>query len=119
MFDNADSPFGKQHSRLKARIGAGTPNPWRSSGTNSPTASRNSRLPSLTTTSRACEWLNTYWGVAPGWYELTPLASPGAFKGKGPNSRAGQSPGKAPLSYQPRTTPWDSCPQKHEGWKPD
>ena len=26
------------------------------------------------------------WGVAPGWYELTPLASPGAFNSKCPNS---------------------------------
>jgi hypothetical protein len=27
------------------------------------------------------------WGFAPGWYELTPLASYGAFNGKCPNSR--------------------------------
>ena len=39
-------------------------------------------------TARECEWLNTHCGVAPGWFQLTPLASPGAFNGKGPNSRA-------------------------------
>jgi len=31
--------------------------------------------------SRTCSW-----GVSPGWYELTPLASPGAFNGRCPNS---------------------------------
>src|SRR6266700_4957923 len=32
------------------------------------------------------------WGVAPGWYELTPLASPGAFNGKCPNSSRQEKP---------------------------
>jgi len=37
--------------------------------------------------SRTCSW-----GVAPGWYDLTPLASPGAFNSKCPISSAGWKP---------------------------
>ena len=32
------------------------------------------------------------WGSAPGWYELPPLASPGTFDDKCPNSSAGILP---------------------------
>src|SRR5437667_5108220 len=39
-------------------------------------------------------------GVAPGWYELTPLASPGAFNSKCPNSR--RQPRWLPLQRRAR-----------------
>src|SRR5213592_2272971 len=41
------------------------------------------------------------WGGAPGWYELTPLASPGAFNGKCPGRRLTSAllwPGSAMLA---------------------